>query len=65
MKLTTKLKQISHYCSEHDNQCHGCIYFSKNYWCIPMEIADYCSKKCPDEWDMKEIEKRLDDEILD
>jgi hypothetical protein len=30
-----------------------------------MEIADYCSKKCPDEWDMKEIEKRLNDEILD
>ena len=62
MDIVTKLKQVSHYCSEHDNQCRNCVYESKNYWCVPMELADYLRQRCPDEWDVNKIERILNDE---
>ena len=58
MKTTIqKLRQISDYCSKHEN-CENCIY--KGDECKLGRIMDELTR-CPKYWDVDLVEKLLDD----
>lgn len=58
MDLISKLRQISHFCGEHDNNCTNCSYYHGG--CAWMNAVWYMEGKTPDSWDTDRIVKIME-----
>ncbi len=55
-----KLRQIKKYCAEHDDQCNNCIY-DDDETCRIQTIMTYLANHPPIDWNVDDVEERLND----
>ena len=62
-KLMGKLKQISHYCAQHDEFCSGCDLRTGEgeTACRIQNVVIYMKDLNPSEWDFNKLERILDE----